>query len=430
MPSYLRYGKLVSLMAESPDESSWSDEKHKYEFKRLVEDYEKYSGSGTQLVTIYIPEDKHISDVVAHITQEHSQAANIKSKDTRTNVTDALASIRARLRYYKKPPVNGMVLFSGAIDVGGGQTDMVTQIFESPPRPIPSFRYHCDSNFLTDPLRDMLQEVGVYGLLVLDRREAHVGWLKGKRIEAVKGTTSRVPGKQRKGGQSAQRFHRLRLEAIDQFYKEIAELAADVFVPHRYELDGILVGGPSPTKDEFLERKYLHHELREKVLGKFDVSYTNESGLYELVDSAMDVLSDAAIVKDKIAMERFFKELHRGNRATYGFDAVRENLIMGAVARLLISVDVRKDVLSFRCKNGHEYYEMIDQRTKKTSGECSECESKTELIERVDVVEYLVKLAEYRGTEIDFVSTDFEEGNQLLNAFGGLAGILRFSTGI
>ena len=60
-------------------------DKRKYEFKRLLEDYEEYTGSGTQLVTIYVPEDKQISDVVSHVTQEHSQAANIKSKDTKGN---------------------------------------------------------------------------------------------------------------------------------------------------------------------------------------------------------------------------------------------------------------------------------------------------------------------------------------------------------
>ena len=149
--------------ADTPDDL----DKRKYEFKRLLEDYEEHTGSGTQLVTIYVPEDKQISDVVSHVTQEHSQAANIKSKDTRTNVTNALASIRARLRYYKKPPTNGMVLFSGAVNVGSGQTDMVTEIFESPPQPIQTFRYHCDSTFLTEPLRDMLLDVGLYGLLAV-----------------------------------------------------------------------------------------------------------------------------------------------------------------------------------------------------------------------------------------------------------------------
>src|SRR6056297_2280756 len=298
----------------SEQEGEQSDRK-KYEFQKVIEDLRDYEGSGTQLVTIYIPPDKQISDVVAHVTQEHSEASNIKSKQTRTNVQDALTSIKDRLRYYDNPPENGMVLFSGAIDTGGGRTDMVTKALESPPDPIESFRYHCDSEFLTEPLEHMLADKGLFGLIVLDRREANVGWLKGKRVEPVKSASSLVPGKQRKGGQSAQRFARLRLEAIDNFYQEVAGMANDLFVADRHEIDGILVGGPSPTKDEFLDGDYLHHELQDKVLGKFDVSYTDESGLYDLVDSAEDALADAEVMKDKSEMNEFFQELNGGNLA-------------------------------------------------------------------------------------------------------------------
>ncbi|MEF8938078.1 MAG: peptide chain release factor aRF-1, partial [Halovenus sp.] len=277
-------------MSESEAEQT---DKQKYEFQKVIEELEDYRGSGTQLVTIYIPPDKQISDVVAHVTQEHSEASNIKSKDTRTNVQDALKSIKDRLKYYEVyPPDNGMVIFSGAIDSGGGRTEMITRVLESPPQPIQSFRYHCDSEFLTQPLADMLTDKGLFGLIVLDRREANVGWLKGKRVEAVKSASSLVPGKQRKGGQSAQRFARLRLEAIDNFYQEVAGMANDLFVEKRHDMNGILVGGPSPTKDEFLDGDYLHHELGDMVLGKFDVAYTDESGLKDLVDAAEEVLAE------------------------------------------------------------------------------------------------------------------------------------------
>ena len=207
-------------------------------------------------------------------------------------------------------------------------------------------------------------------------------------------------------------------------------MAGNLFVPDRYELDGILVGGPSPTKDEFIDGNYLHHELRDKVLGKFDVSYTDESGLSELVNAASDVLADAAIIKEKVTMNRFFKELRQGERATYGFMPTRENLIMGAVDRLLISSDLRKDVINIVCGNGHQNYEIIDTRSEKVEKNCSDCGEKVKLVEREDVVKHLIELAEYRGTEIEFVSTDFEEGNQLLHAFGGIAGVLRFPTNI
>src|SRR6056297_2557508 len=413
------------------DTSTTSDsaDRRKYEFRKVIEELKSYEGSGTQLVTIYIPEDRQISDVVAHVTQEHSEASNIKSKQTRTNVQDALTSIKDRLRYYDTfPPENGIVIFSGAIDTGGGQTDMVTRTLESPPQPVESFRYHCDSEFLTEPLEHMLEDTGLFGLIVLDRREANVGWLKGKRVEPVKSASSLVPGKQRKGGQSAQRFARLRLEAIDNFYQEVAGMADELMVPKRHNLDGILIGGPSPTKDEFVDGDYLHHELQDMVLGKFDVAYTDESGLHDLVDSASDVLADQEVVKDKNQMEEFFENLHDGDEATYGFEPTRRNLVMGSVDRLLISEDLRQDVVIYDC-DGTEEYELVDRRHDTPDHEC-DGGATAEVVDREDVIDHLIEIAEQRGTEVKFISTDFEKGEQLLEAFGGVAGILRYSTGV
>jgi len=415
----------------STDADEVNEDRRKYEFRKVIEELKDYEGSGTQLVTIYIPPDKQISDVVAHVTQEHSEASNIKSKQTRTNVQDALTSIKDRLRYYDTfPPDNGIVLFSGAVNSGGGQTDMVTRALDSPPEPIQSFRYHCDSDFLTEPLEDMLTDKGLFGLIVLDRREANVGWLKGKRVEPVKSASSLVPGKQRKGGQSAQRFARLRLEAIDNFYQEVAGMANDLFVPKRHEMDGVLVGGPSPTKDEFLDGDYLHHEVGDIVVGKFDVSYTDESGLYDLVDAAQEVLADQEVMKDKSEMEEFFKKLHTGEEATYGFGPTRQNLMMGSVDRLLLSEDLRSDVVIYECPNDHEEYEVVDRRHGDPGHTCTECGEEAEKLDREDVIEYLMDIAEQRGTETKFISTDFEKGEQLYDAFGGIAGILRYSTGV
>jgi len=412
----------------SQQEGEEQSDRKKYEFQKVIEDLQSHEGSGTQLVSIYVPEDKQISDVVAHITQEHSEASNIKSKQTRTNVQDALSSLKARLKYYDTAPENGMVLFSGAIDSGGGQTDMKTEILESPPQSVESFRYHCDSEFLTEPLEHMLADKGLYGLVVLDRREANVGWLRGKRVEPVKSASSLVPGKQRKGGQSAQRFARLRLEAIDNFYQEVAEMANELFVAKRHELDGVLVGGPSPTKDEFLDGDYLHHELQDSVLGKFDVAYTDESGLYDLVDAADEVLAYAEIMEYKELMQRFFKQLHDGKKATYGFEPTRQNLVMGSVEHLLISEDLRQDVAVYDCGDTEEY-EVFDARKNPPSHTCKDGTA-ADVEEREDVIEFLIAIAEQRGTETKFISTDFEKGEQLLNAFGGIAGLLRYETGV
>jgi peptide chain release factor subunit 1 len=133
-------------------------------------------------------------------------------------------------------------------------------------------------------------------------------------------------------------------------------------------------------------------------------------------------------MKDKVQMEEFFENLHTGDLATYGFEQTRRNLVMGSVDRLLISEDLRKDVVIYDC-DGQEEFEVVDRRHATPDHQCSDG-SGAEVQEREDVIEHLMTIAEQRGTETKFISTDFEKGEQLYDAFGGVAGILRYSTGI
>lgn len=410
--------------------------RHKYEFKRQLEELKSKQGQGTELISLYIPHDKRISDVVAYLRDEHGSAANIKSKSTRTNVQSALESIMSRLKYYKEPPENGMAIFCGAISIGGDRTSMEA-ITLVPPQAITSFSYRCGSNFETDKLDDMLVDRKTFGLIVVDRREATIGLLKGKRVTPMRHLNSTVPGKQRKGGQSSHRFQQLRLIAINDFNNRIGEAANDIFLNiDRNDFQGILIGGPTPTKEEFVKGEFLHHELQQKILGMFDVAYTDESGLGELMDAASDTLSQLEVVKEKKLMERFMKELVSDNGlAAYGEDSVRQNLNMGAVEVLLLSEDLRRSRITLKCQNC-EYTSTTTvkhragEKATLEFGKCPKCQSTLNVAEQVDVVDELSLTAEQMNTEVEFISTEFEEGEQLLNAFGGIAAILRYRTGV
>jgi peptide chain release factor subunit 1 len=133
---------------------------------------------------------------------------------------------------------------------------------------------------------------------------------------------------------------------------------------------------------------------------------------------------------DKNAMERFFRELHDGDLATYGFEPTRRNLVMGSVETLLISEDLRQDVVTYECSNGHEERVLLGPHEEAGDHECSECGETVTEGEREDAIDHLIAIADQRGTETKFISTDFEKGEQLLSAFGGMAGILRYSTGV
>jgi len=400
-------------------------DKLKYEFRRKLEELERYRGRGTELITLYIPPDKNIADIVSQLRNELSQAQNIKSKQTRTHVIAGLEAILQRLKFFRKPPKNGMVIISGVIELDGGKEKQITEIIE-PPEPVPLYKYHCDSTFYLDPLKEMLVEKKIYGLIVLDRREATIGILKGKRVEPLAYLTSNVPGKHRQGGQSSVRFERLREIAIHEFYKRIGEKATEVLLPYKDKLVGIMIGGPSPTKEEFHEGSYLHHELQAKVIGLFDVSYTDESGLYELVEKASERMEELEISREKKLINRFLKEVVKDGNAAYGEEEVRKYLRYGAVDTLLISEDIRLERVRYRCPICGREKEITVKEKVERDVFCEKDNVKMEEVERMDVVLELAELAEESGAKVEFISGDSEEGAMLKNAFGGIAAILRF----
>jgi len=293
----------------------------RYEFKRSMEELQAVGGKATELISLYVPPTRQVSDAMAYLRNEYSQSSNIKSKSTRKNVMAAIESIMSRLRTLYQVPENGIVFFVGHRVVGNDQTEMVQFVIE-PPEPITTFLYRCDSQFFLDPLLNMLEEKDTYGLLVIDRSEATVGLLKGHRIIPVKNVPSRVPSKHGRGGQSQRRFERLIEIAAHEFFRKVGDLASEVFLDVE-NLRGILVGGPGSTKEFFIEKGYLHHDLLPKVIDLFDTGYTDESGLRELVEKASERLADVQLMVEKRLVQRFMREVVRENgKAAYGVEDV------------------------------------------------------------------------------------------------------------
>jgi peptide chain release factor subunit 1 len=398
-----------------------------YEVKRTLEELSQKKGRGTELVSVYIPPDRQISDVVKHMREELSQSANIKSKQTKKNVQSAIEVIMQRMKLFPKPPEKGLVLFVGMIPRGGPGTEkMETHVFE-PPETVQTYIYHCNSEFYLEPLKEILAEKDVYGLAVIDRKEATLAILRGKRIDIIKHLTSGVPGKHKAGGQSQRRFDRLIDLAAHEFKKRIGNHMNDAYltVP---DLKGIIVGGPGHTKEEFVEGDYLHHEIKQKIITTVDTSYTGEFGIREVMDKSMDVLTEIDVMREKKLMQRFLHELvDEDGLASYGEAEVRQNLQMGAVEILLLSEDLKKKRLIYHCPSCQGKTEKtIEKENESEEISCPTCGEKIKTEEGRDLIDDFLDMVEEVGSEIEIISTETEEGIQLLRAFGGIAAILRY----
>jgi peptide chain release factor subunit 1 len=401
--------------------------KELYEVKRTLEELSQKRGRGTELVSVYIPPDKQISDVVKHMREELSQSANIKSKSTKKNVQSAIEVIMQRMKLFPRPPEKGLVLFVGMIPKGGPGTEkMETYVFE-PPETVQTYIYHCNSEFYLEPLQEILAEKDIYGLAVIDRKEATIAILRGKRIDIVKHLSSGVPGKHKAGGQSQRRFDRLIDLAAHEFKKRIGEHMNEAFLAIP-DLKGVIVGGPGHTKEEFVEGDYLHHEIKQKIITTVDTSYTGEFGIREVLDKSMDVLTEIDVMREKKLVQRFLHELVDENGlASYGEAEVRRNLKIGAVEILLLSEDLRKKRLIFHCSSCQGQTEKtFKKEVEEAELDCPTCGEKMKTEEGRDLIDDFVDMAEEVGSEVEIISTETEEGMQLLKAFGGIAAILRY----
>ncbi|MAG37947.1 peptide chain release factor 1 [Candidatus Pacearchaeota archaeon] len=311
-------------------------DEQKAELEELVETLSAIRGRHTELVTVLIPAGQNINLVSKQLEGEKSTANNIKSKHTRNAVISAIEMIIRKIKEYQKTPENGIALFAGNVSDKEGVSDVQIWAYE-PPKPLNVRTYRCDQVFVLDPLKEILEVSEVFGLLAIDRQEATIGVLEGKQIKVIRKLTSGVPGKTRAGGQSSQRFERITEGLAKEFFRRVAEAMKEIFF-EMPKLKGILIGGPIPTKEDFLDEGQLATKLKEKVISIKDIGYVDEHGLELLVEASEEDIAQQELIKEKKILERFFETLgKKSSHASYGIEKVAFALQRGAVETLLLT---------------------------------------------------------------------------------------------
>ncbi len=406
----------------------------RFRLKRNLERLAAREGRGTELVSLYVPYGRQISEVVAMLNNEYGTASNIKSSTTKKNVQDAITRVTQRLKLFKKVPENGLVLFCGAIPQNGPGSEKIELYIISPPEPIQVYLYRCDAKFHTEHLQEFLKEKETYGIIVLDASNASFATVRGKHLDVVKQITSGIPGKFRAGGQSAKRFVRQRQAKMQEYFKRVGEHANEIFLPIE-NLKSILLGGPGPTKYDFDKGNFLHYTLKDKIVATIDTAYTDDHGVEEVVEGSQDILRRIRYVEEKKIMQKFLREIGQDTGlAAYGEDDVRKYLSNGIVATLLLSEDLDSVRVTMKCgscdytkQETIKMHEVAEFEQKTNGSSCPKCNVPTlSVTDTQETIDELAEAAEIAGTDVEVLSGDTEEGQMLKKSFGGVAAILRY----
>ena len=407
-----------------------------YKIRKTIEELSKIAGRGTELITVYIPKGKQLHEVITILKEEQGTADNIKSDLTRTHVVDSLSKVVQRLKLYKKTPERGLAVFCGALprEEGGPPGSEVVKAFEiDPPKDMQTFLYRCDDHFHVDILKNMLKDENMIGFLAVDAKDAGWGLLHGDKIGVLKETSSGVAGKHRQGGQSAKRFQKLREMELTYYFNRLATITREYFIDI-YPIKGLVISGPGPTKEEFINNNYLEYRLQNMIIATIDASYSGSEGIREAFAKSSDILSNFRMVEEKQIVEKLFNEINNNTGlGLYGLDDLINHLKNNIVNKIIITDNTELYRIESKCKRCEHIQEKIIERIKVISAKtelqnlpCPSCQSTDTDVFDQDIIDYIAILALKTGTSVEVISGVSEHGT-MLASIGKIGAILRYN---
>ncbi|GAA5938897.1 translation termination factor eRF1 [Sporobolomyces koalae] len=420
-----------------------------WKMKKLVQSLQAARGAGTSMISLIAPPRSQISQLSSMLTQEYGTASNIKSRVNRLSVLAAITSTQQRLKLYSRVPNNGLVVYCGTILTDEGKEKKVNIDFE-PFKPINTSLYLCDNKFHTEALAELLESDAKFGFIVMDGNGALFGTLAGNTREVVHKFTVDLPKKHGRGGQSALRFARLRMEKRHNYVRKVAEHAVQHFITDdKVNVQGLVLAGSADFKTELNQSDLFDGRLNAKVIKVVDVSYGGENGFNQAIELAAESLSNVKFVQEKKLIQQYFDEIsHDTGKYCFGVDDTLRGLEMGAVETLIVweNLDVTRHYL--RDSTGAEII-VHTHAPPPAANQSKAAENATGInaLSEVDrakfidkttglemeqnresqpLLEWLAENYTSMGAQLEFITNKSQEGSQFVKGFSGIGGLLRY----
>jgi peptide chain release factor subunit 1 len=383
------------------------------------------------MISLIIPPGTQISQISKMLADEYGTASNIKSRVNRLSVLGAITSTQQRLKLYNKCPKNGLVMYCGTVMTEEGKEKKVNIDFE-PFKPINTSLYLCDNKFHTEDLNELLMDDEAFGFIVMDGNGSLYGTVQGSAREVLHKFSVDLPKKHGRGGQSALRFARLRLEKRHNYVRKVAELATQLFVPNGQtpNIQGLVLAGSADFKSELMRSDLFDPRLAKIVIKMVDVSYGGENGFNQAIEYSADTLGSVKLMKEKKLLQNYMDEISRDTgKYCFMVEDTLKALDLGAVEDLIVweNLEVNRYVLR-NASSGEDRIVHLNPEQEKNESFFHDPETGVELevVEKETMVEWLANHYKDYGCNLEFVTDRSGEGTQFVKGFGGIGGILRW----
>merc|ERR1719336_3564783 len=297
---------------------------------------------------------------------------------------------------YNKTPPNGLIVYCGEVIDENGKEKKLTIDFE-PFRPISTTMYLCDNKFHCEDLAQLLESDDRFGFLIMDGNGSLYGTVTGNHREVLHKFSVDMPKKHGRGGQSALRFARLRLEKRHNYVRKVSEIATQVFISDaKPNVKGLIIAGSADFKNE-LTTSDLWDPRLESVLIKpmLDIAYGGENGFNQAIELSAETLKNVKFVQEKKLITNFLDEVAQDSgKYCFGIKDTMQGLEMGAVETLICWENL--EVVRLVIRNPHtdvsntHYLTPQDAKNEKLYRD-EESGVELEVVEHVAFVEWIVE---------------------------------------
>jgi len=336
-------------------------------------------------------------------------------------VQEALRSLKVRLGLYKKTPPNGLALFCGYhMNEDGKERKLLIEL--EPILPLAHTLYKCDSQFHTELLREQLQEGGKYGFIVIDGHGVSFHVLSASHRQTLyKWDNVMIPKKHGRGGQSQNRFARIRDEKRFNYITKVLLLTNQYFIDQQTNLpivSSLVMAGLADFKHDLGKR--LDPRLQKIIATYVDTSYNGEAGFNQAIQLSQGVLKDCQFLKEQKTLEAYFAEISNDGLFAYTSHDTMYALENGALSKLIIWDDL-PDLRIELVNSG-------DPTLKKVVYGVAEMKHDAgwEVVNSEPLLDWVLENYQKFGSEMELVSSGSAIGHQFVEGFGGIGGFLRY----
>lgn len=198
----------------------------------------------------------------------------------------------------------------------------------------------------------MYKDEIIYGIALLSGKEfrCYTVNISGAHVDfkLIASDTEHLQKKQKKGGQSAPRFERIRQEKELHYVKKMTDVLVKSYMHNNHTkciIEKLIIAGPADLKKDVVDSDLFQQYFSTKLVKVLSSTEISDNTIYDIYNQCSDIFINSQQKNSDESMEEIY-ELLRTNcdKLIFGQSEVMTNLQNKTLCKLLIDEDINDSV--------------------------------------------------------------------------------------